>query len=155
MRARRLSASRWSPGPASAACSWSIRCAQQRITQVRGVRGPADQLLTQRVGVEVEHPLAEPVPGRGPAVVRDVRRQQRDLGRRRAVVRPIEVVADHAVVDHQQGPRVVGVQGVGVLHEAGMEDLGDPRHGGLPRLHPLHAKNVQDERGRSGRRWYG
>ena len=87
----------------------------------------------------------------GAAVVRDVRRQQGDRGAQRAVLVPVEVVADGAVVDDQQRPRLVGVHRVGVLGELGVEDLHDARAPAGARRRDRAAgtcKNVQDRRRR-------
>jgi hypothetical protein len=83
--------------------------------------------------------------------VRHVRGQQRHGLARRLVPVPVEVEADRAVVKDDQRPRVVGVRGVGVIDEVGVEDLGDPRYGGPPRDQmragwARHANNVQDGR---------
>ena len=61
-----------------------------------------------------------------------------------------QVVADGSVVDDEQRPRVVRVQGVRVLDEPRMQDLADPRHGRLPGFDHravrsrLHRRIVQD-----------
>ena len=118
--------------------------AQQAVGDARPVDRRDDQVLAQDGRVEVEHALAEAVAGRGPSVVRDVRRQQRHGRAERAVVVAVEVVADDAVVDDQQRPRVVRVERVGVGGEARVEDLGDPRDRRSPSRDDRHVKNVQD-----------
>ena len=85
--------------------------------------------------------------GRRAAAARD---DHRRLGSRALAV---QVVADRAVVDDEQRPRVVGVRRVGVVGEPRVEHLADARDRRLPgpdraaRRRRLHRRIVQDRRG--------
>jgi hypothetical protein len=117
---------------------------EQVVEQGRLVDHPAGQGRVDDVGFEVEHPLPEAVRGGGAAGVGDVGRQQQDGARRGAVLVPVQVVADHTVVDDHQRPRVVRVGRVDVVGEARVEGLGDPGYTGHPRTDLAHVTNVQE-----------
>lgn len=121
--------------------------AQDRVSEVRTVYGGADEALLQHRRIEVDDALAEPVRGGGGAVVRNLGREQAHGAARGAAPVAVQVVADSAVIDDQQGPLVVDVHGVRVRGETGVENLDDtrdPRAPGRDFLLELHAKNVQD-----------
>ena len=128
--------------------------ATKRISANIGpIDGGPDQPLRQEAGLEVEHSLAIPVRGARPAVVNDVRRQDADRGSIRTSGTTIEVVADRAVVDDEQRPRVVGVERIDVIGEARVEHLPKAGNGRLPgpdRGEPggrFHRRIVQDRPG--------
>lgn len=98
----------------------------------RPVHGGPDEMLAEDGGFEIQHPLSEAAARRRPPVVHDVRRKQAHHRMLRPVGASTEVVPDRAVVHDEQRPHVVGVGRVGVVREAGVEDLADPRDGGLP-----------------------
>jgi hypothetical protein len=142
------------PGPAQRLVQLPDAETQDRIGEHRPVGGPPDQPLRQLPEVQVDDALAESRLRRRPPVVRDVRRQERDHLVQGAVLVAVHVVADHAIVDDQQRPRVVGVHRVDVIRHVGVENLGDTGHPGPPRPEPQdaspasaavsHAKIVQD-----------
>ena len=93
-------------------------------TTGRSTAGPIE-LLAEDARLEVEDALAEAAARRRPAVVDDVRRQDRHHRRLGAVRVAVEVVADRAVVDDEQRPHVVGVGRVRVVGEPRVEHLAD------------------------------
>ncbi len=111
--------------------------AQGGVLDERPVDRAADEVRAEHLLLEVDDALAEAAVGDGVAVVDDVRRQQGDAGADRGVVVAVEVVADDAVVDDEQGPRVVGVRRVGVVVPVGVEHLGDAGDGRTPRDGPV------------------
>ena len=83
----------------------------------------------------------------------DMRREDRDHRRQRAVGSPVKVIADRAVVDEEQRPRVVRMRLDSMLAERRVEHLADARHARLPGadLDPIgrrlaHRRIVQDPR---------
>lgn len=114
------------------------------------VDGPADQMLAEGRGFEVEDALAEPGRRGRPAVVDDMRWEDADPCLARGVRRPVQLVADRSVVDDEDRPDVVRVRRVGVRRECGVEDL---THSGQRRLpgsddpilgRDVHRRIVQD-----------
>jgi hypothetical protein len=69
--------------------------------------------------------------------VDDVRRQDRDPLAAGSAVTGLQVVADPAVVHDAHRPGVVHVERVGVVDEAGVEDLANAWDHRLPRPDPL------------------
>jgi hypothetical protein len=128
---------------------------QAPVSDRRGVDGRPGQPGGQQLRLQVEHPFTEAArPGRG-AVVRHPGRQHGDQLTERAALVPVQVVADRAVVDQQDGPGVVGVHRVRVLTEPGVQDLGDPVQRRPPGSDPGpagHVKIVQDLLVAAGRR---
>ncbi len=108
---------------------------QLRIVQNRAVDRAPDEVHVDLRGVQVQDALAETVGRDRVTVVRDVRRQECHHGTWRTVFMAVQVVADHALVDEEQRPGIVRVHGVGVVGEAGVEDLVDPLHPRTPRSH--------------------
>ena len=74
---------------------------ERHVLDVGIVDGSADQAFVEDLGAEVEHALAEPGAGRRPAVVHDVRRQDRHPGPGGAAMPGLEVVPDRALVDDE------------------------------------------------------
>ena len=93
---------------------------QADVLDRRLVDGAADQALAQQARLEVEHPLAVAATRRRAPVVNDVRREHADHRAPRATMVAVEVVADLAVVDDEDRPRVVRVRRVRVLEELGV-----------------------------------
>jgi hypothetical protein len=88
--------------------------------------------IRQGAGCQVEHPHPVPACDRGPAVVDHVRGQHgcgRHWGEAWA---PVEVIRYAAALHDEQGPRIVGVRRVGVVHEGRLERLSDAVNGGVP-----------------------
>ena len=110
---------------------------ERRVLDVGIVDGPADQSFIQDVGIDVEHPLAEPVgPGRS-TIVHDVRGEDRDPRAGRAAMRGLEVIPDGSLIDDEHRPGVVGMRRVRVIHEPGVEDLVDTGNRRPPRANPF------------------
>ena len=116
---------------------------ERRVAQERAVHGATDQVLAEHVGLEVDGALPVAVARRRPAVVDDVRRQERDHRSLRRALRAVEVIADGAFVDEEQRPDVVGVGRVGVLGEPRLEDLADAGDGRLPRMDGNRSRSTQ------------
>lgn len=91
------------------------------VGQLRMINRSADQVLTDHGPVKVDHAFAESAPPGGPSVVGHLRWQQRDHGGQRSVVPAVQVVAYGSVVDDQHRPILVGVGGIGMIGEVGME----------------------------------
>jgi hypothetical protein len=121
--------------------------AQHVVGERRTVHCRPDPVRAQGGRLEVEDPFAEATGELGPAVVRHTRGQEGDRCRGGTVRVAVEVVADRAVVDQQQRPRVVGVRGIGVVGEPRVQHFGQPRHARAPGHHvgrAGHVRNVQD-----------
>jgi len=99
--------------------------AQRRIVQHRAVDRRADEACVDLSGIQVEDPLAKTFGRHRAAVVRNMRGKQRHHGTGRTVLVPVQVVAHDALIDDQQRPGVMRVHGIGVIGEAGVEDLFD------------------------------
>jgi hypothetical protein len=77
---------------------------QERVAQHGLVDGPADEARWQVGEAEVDDPLAEARSRGGAPVVRDSWREQRDDPAQGAMLVPVQVIADHPVIDDQQRP---------------------------------------------------
>jgi hypothetical protein len=123
-----------------------------------GDAGPVDggtgQAFVEHVGGQVQDALAEPAVRAGAAVVDDVGGQDEDRLAAGAAMPRLQVVPDPAVVHDEHRPGVVDVRRIGVVHEAGMEDLVHARDHRFPGPDPLasgwlptrrrHVRIVQD-----------
>ena len=105
------------------------------------------------IGLQVEDSLVEALRAGRAAVVRHVRWQQGDQLTEGAAFVLIQVVADSAVVNDQEGPGVVRVHGVGVVGKSRMQHFHhtvkawSPRSdlvSGRPTPSCWHVKIVQD-----------
>ncbi len=130
---------------------------QQRVKQHGLVNCPADEARGKVRQIEVDDPLTEAGRGRGTPVVRDLRRKQCHCLMQDAVLVPVQVIADHSVIDDQQRPRLVRVHGVHMARHVRVEDLGDTGNLRSPCPDLLvvgHAKIVQDRLTAGGVRLY-
>jgi len=120
--------------------------AQGGFVAVRPIHGSTDEPFVEDLGSDVEDALAEAAAVRGATVVDDMRWQDRDPLAAGSAVTGLQVVANPAVVHDAHRPRVVHVGRVGVVDEAGVEDLVNARDHRFPRPDPLrcHGKIVQD-----------
>ena len=128
--------------------------AQGGIVDVRPVHRRAGQPLVEDLGAQVQDAFAEPAATGGAAVVDDVGGQDGDGFAAGPAGPRVQVVTDPAVVDDEHRPGVVHVRRVGVVDEAGVEDLVDARDRRLPGPDPFgpgrlpqrqrHASIVQD-----------
>ena len=97
-----------------------------RVVDGRSVDGGSDEVVADPARLDVQHTLVEASSGGGrPAVVSDEGWQHGDPAGVGGPVVLVEVVAHGPGVDHQHCPGVVAVTWVGVLGEAGVEDLSD------------------------------
>ena len=123
--------------------------AEGRIGELRSVDRRADQAFAEQIGLEVEHPLAVSVGGRGTTVVHDVWREDRHHRLTLASLAPLEVVADGSVVDDEECPRVVRVARIRVP-ERRVQDFADAPDRRSPRPDAdavvCHRRIVQDRR---------
>jgi hypothetical protein len=120
--------------------------AQGGFGDVGVVDGVAGQAFVEDVGGQVQDPLAEAAEGGGAAVVDDVGGQDGDPLAAGAAVAGLQVVADPAVVHDEHRPGVVDVRGIGVVDEAGVEDLVHARDHRLPGPDPLRSGRLSTRR---------
>lgn len=110
---------------------------ERGILDVGIVDGPADQPFIQDIDAEVQDTLAEPLGTGCPAIVHDVRREDRHLRPGCTAMRGLEVVPDRPLVDDEHRPRVVGVRRIRMVHESCVEHLVDTGDRRLPRADPF------------------
>lgn len=65
----------------------------------------------------------------------DPRRQNRDHLTKRVALAVIQLIADRSGIDDENRPTVMAVSGIGVIDDLGVEDLGDPVDGRMPRFY--------------------
>ncbi len=129
--ASRISASSASSGRGERRVEGVDEAAERRVAHDRLVHRRPDEVLAQHARLEVDGALAVARARRRAAVMDHVRREDGHHRRRRRARRPVEVVADGPLVDHEQRPDVVRVRRVGVLGERRVQHLADPGDGGV------------------------
>jgi hypothetical protein len=111
----------------------------RRVLDVRIIHSWPDHPLVQYAGRQVDHPLPVPQAMGGSSIVHEVRRQDRHPSSSSAAMPTFDVVPDRAIVDDEDGPGVVRVGRVRVIHEPGVEDLVDTGDRRLPGANPIGA----------------